>query len=457
MTAPATQTLAEFAVSMQSRELSAEVQAKAAVCLLDAIGLAVKGGTETTAAAVRGLFATSNGENTATVWADGVRLAMLDAILSNGVAAHAHFQDDCDMTSWSHPGSMISPVALGLAEAGGKSLDVALRGLVAGYAALNWLGADEQIGRAVVARGLRASPTLGPVGAAVAGSVALGLDRQQTASSIAIAADMAGGTLEPVKTGADDWRVQNGSAAWRGALAALLGRGGVVGSPTALEGDKGFARAFAGMDAPQRWETPPDEASILTVWEKAFPTLGDNIAVSLAACELSRRVPDTTSITEIVVHQNAEFASYPGTSYRGPYERRAQAMASTAFAVATSLMRGEITAEVYDDGLADPEMLRLVDCLRVVPERDYDYIDGKVDIRHAGKELSAASWDLPRTLLFRDAVQARARFVDIVAPGRDAGQIGALADSVLGDPTVPGTGDLRALLRPLAAAARQSG
>lgn len=457
MTAPATQTLADFAMSMQTKALSPEVRSKAAVCLLDALGLAVKGGSDTTAAAVRGLFATTAGEKGATVWADGARLSILDAILSNGVAAHAHFQDDCDMTSWSHPGSMISPVALGLAEAHGKSLDVALRALVAGYAALNWLGADEQVGRAVVARGLRASPTLGPVGAAVAGSVALGLNRQQTISAIGIAADMAGGTLEPVRTGADDWRVQNGSAAWRGALAALLGRGGVVGSPTALEGDKGFARAFAGIDAPQRWETPPDEASILTVWEKAFPTLGDNIAVSLAACELSRQIPDTSSITDIAVHQNAEFASYPGTSYRGPFERRAQAMASTAFAVATSLIRGEIAAEVYDEGLADAEMLRLIECLRVVPEREYGYVDGRVDVQHGGGELSAASWDLPRTLLFRDAATARSTFLGIVTPGRDAALVASLADAVFGDPATTDTGDLGALMRALSPATRPGG
>ena len=457
MTIPATDTLADFAVSMQTKELSPEVRTKAAVCLLDALGLGVKGGAELTAATVRGLFSARTGDGCATVWADSASLAMLDAILCNGVATHAHFQDDCDMTSWSHPGSMISPVALGLAEAHGKSLDVALRALVAGYAALNWLGADEQIGRAVVARGLRASPTLGPVGAAVAGSVALGLDRQQTASAIGIAADMSGGTLEPVRTGADDWRVQNGSAAWRGALAALLGRGGVVGSPTALEGDKGFARAFAGIEAPERWSTPPDEASILTVWEKAFPTLGDNIAVSLAACEISRQLPGTASITDIVVHQNAEFASYPGTSYRGPFERRAQGMASTAFAVATALMRGEITAEVYDESLADPEMLRLVDCLRVVPEPDYEYVQGKVDVRYGGRELSAASWDLPRTLLFRDAEQARSTFLSIVVPGRDAQQVGVLADTVLGGSVGTDVADLRALLRPLAPVAKQQG
>jgi 2-methylcitrate dehydratase PrpD len=452
VTAPATRILAEFAVRMQTKRLAPEVQTKAAVCLLDALGLAVKGGTENTAAATRALFSENAQANTATVWADGAALSMLDAILCNGVAAHAHFQDDCDMTSWSHPGSMISPVALGLAEAHGASLDTALRGLVAGYAALNWLGAEEQIGRAVVARGLRASPTLGPVGAAVAGAVVLGLDVQQTASAIGIASDMAGGTLEPVRTGADDWRVQNGSAAWRGAVAALLARGGVVGSPTALEGDKGFARAFAGTEPPPGWATAPEEATILTVWEKAFPTLGDNIAVSLAACELSSRIDDPSSITEIVVHQNAEFSSYPGTSYRGPFERRAQAMASTAFAVATSLLRGEITAEVYDEALDDPAMLRLVDCLRVQPEPDYDYVDGRVHVRHAGGEISAASWDLPRTLLFRDLAAARETFLGIVSPDRRTEDVAALADTLLGDPTAAGTEDLRALLRRLSSA-----
>ncbi|MDP9429483.1 MAG: MmgE/PrpD family protein [Actinomycetota bacterium] len=450
MTTSPTETLADFAVGMQHAELPQPVWGKAAVSLLDAVGLALEGGGEPTAAATRGLFLDrGRTEDTATVWCDGARLSLLDAVLVNGVCVHAHFQDDCDMTSWSHPGSLITPVAVCVAEWTGGSLEVALRGLVAGYAALTWLGADETVGRAVVSRGLRASPTLGPAAAAVAGSVALGLDASQSRSAIGIAADMSGGTLEPVRSGADDWRIQNGSAAWRGALAALLARGGVLGSLAALEGPRGFAHAFAGLPAPPQWQQPPEASSILGVWEKAFPTLGDNIAVSLAASELSRQLPDTSSVTRIVVHQNAEFASYPGTSFRGPFERRAQAMASTAFAVAVSLLRGGITMDGYDDLLDDAEVARLIGVLTVHPEPGYAYTDGMVEVTCSGRVLSAAARDLPRTLLHRDAEEAR-RVFGRIADGRLVPAAAeSFADAILDQTPEGRSADLKGVLRRL--------
>lgn len=450
MTTSPTQTLADFAVRMQHDDVPAAVWAKAAVCMLDALGLALAGGSETTAAATRQIFSDrGRSDDAASVWSDGAQLSVLDAVLVNGVCVHAHFQDDCDMTSWSHPGSLVTPVAICIPEWLGGSLEVALRSIIAGYAALNWLGADETVGRAVVSRGLRASPTLGPVAAAVAGSVALGLDAAQSRSAIGIAADMSGGTLEPVRSGADDWRIQNGSAAWRGALAALLARGGVLGSPAALEGPRGFGQAFAGMPAPPQWQQPPDESSILGVWEKAFPTLGDNVAVSLAASELARQLRDTSSVTRIVVHQNAEFASYPGTSFRGPFERRAQAMASTAFAVATSLVRGGITMDVYDDLLDDPEIARLIDVLTVNPQPEYAYTDGMVEVTCSGSVHRAAARDLPRSLLYRDAEEARKVFGRVAGQRLGQSAAEAFADAML-DPAPGGRStDLKGLLRRL--------
>ncbi|TIP51356.1 MAG: MmgE/PrpD family protein, partial [Mesorhizobium sp.] len=88
-------------------------------------------------------------------------------------------------------------------------------------------------------RGLRTSPTFGTIGAAAAGAVALGLDAAQARSAVAIAAAATGGTLEPVRSGTDEWRIQNGRAAQGGLVAALLASQGVQGAPDALSGPKG--------------------------------------------------------------------------------------------------------------------------------------------------------------------------------------------------------------------------
>mgnify|MGYP001945756799 CR=1 FL=1 len=136
----------------------------------------------------------------ATTWGGGWRTGVRDAVLHNGVGVHGRFQDDTDMVAWAHP----SPVALTLTEHADGSVDRACRALLGGYAALTWLGATEHVSRAVVERGFRAGPTLGVVTAAVTGSIALGLDQEATRNAIGIAADSAGGTLEPVRAGAED-------------------------------------------------------------------------------------------------------------------------------------------------------------------------------------------------------------------------------------------------------------
>src|SRR5690606_11793276 len=50
---------------------------------------------------------------------------------------------------------LIVPPAVSLGEASGASLDTALRAIIAGYSAMTWLGADGEVGWALVSRGFR--------------------------------------------------------------------------------------------------------------------------------------------------------------------------------------------------------------------------------------------------------------------------------------------------------------
>jgi 2-methylcitrate dehydratase PrpD len=241
----------------------------------------------------------------------------------------------------------------------------------------------------------------------------LELSPEQAGHAVAIAAASAGGVIETVRSGSSDWRFQNGSAAWRGAMAALLAREGVDGAPEVFESDRGFVRAFAGLDElPVEMSSQPVPDSICTVWAKPYPTLGDNVAVASAASRLVQRSTfDRRDITAISVHQNAEFAAYPGTAYRGPYVKPTQAIASTAFAVAASLVRGSVTFDLYSNALDDPEILSLIDKLTVFPEHGYGYLDGRVVVETGdGGAFSADTSQIPREFFYRDRRTATAAF-----------------------------------------------
>ncbi len=409
--------LAAFVASRNQTKLPDDLSLRAAIALLDAFGLALAARGDTTFEAFVDLAKELAHPNEGcTIWGRSQYVSLLDGVTANGIAVHARFQDDCDMTSWAHPGSLIVPPAVSLGELMNADIATVFQAIVCGYAVVSWLGGEEIVSRKVVGRGFRASPVFGSIGAAAAASVILELDEQQSLNALAIAADTMGGVLEPVGAGADDWRVQNGTAAHRGVLAALLAQRGVVGAPMALEGKSGLLHAFAGLEVvPSVWERDPDSRSILNVWAKPYPTLGDNVAVVAAALALRDGGLDVDAIESVEVHQNAHFASYPGTSYRGPYIRPAQATASTAFAVAATLLYGSLKYEIYSTRLNDPQINDLIQRLKVVPEENFSYIDGMVEILLAdGSKVRQAAAALPRSLFYRDRTSAVEAFTSLL-------------------------------------------
>ena len=401
----ATARLGAFVAGCTTGVIPRGVAEAAAIRLLDAIGLAIVARDERTFRAMRALVAPlAQGPAVARIWTDGTPASVSEAVTANAIAVHAQFHDDCDMASWTHPGSLIVPAAVGAGEATKASLDRVLRAVAAGYATIAWLGAKERVARALIERGIRTSPTLGTIAAAAASAVALGLDETQATHAIGMATSITGGVLEPVRAGSDEWRVQNAHAARGGLLAAQLAQRGVLGAAAGLEGPKGFARSLAGLaDTPLEWREPPRLEAIFEAWAKPWATLGDNVAAVAAARLLYEQKVNIAGVRRIGVRIWRHFAEYPGTSYRGPYERTTQALASTAFAVAAMLTYGRLDYALSLDHRDDPRILRLVERITVEPEADGTPYDATVEIELAdGSTVRRTARESPRTLLFHD-------------------------------------------------------
>jgi 2-methylcitrate dehydratase PrpD len=407
---PAGQILGDYIASFATIRLDPDIREKALICLLDTLGLSLSAATEpTTQAALALSYPLKSGG--ATAWASGARLAASEAAFANGVAAHAHFQDDTDHDSWTHPGSLVPPAVVALGERQGASLNAVLSAIVAGYSVINWLGRGEVVARELIGRGFRTSPTLGTIGAAAGSAALLGLNAGQAGSAVSIAASTTGGTLEPVRSGSDEWRVQNGRAAQGGLVAACLAGSGVTGAPQALDGPKGFLAALAGLDAtPDVWATPPDPAIMRTIMAKPYATLGDNMPAAMAAQKLHKEGVDPAAVEAIEVTLWKPYTDYPGTNYKGPYERLVQTQASTAFAVGTMLSRGDITYEMGNSLRKDPVILDFVAKTTVAPDAVGGALDSRVTLTMKdGSRREAHSSEMPRELIF----QTRARSLDV--------------------------------------------
>lgn len=406
--------LGAFAARCATDDFSKEIRDNAAFCLLDAFGLGLLARQEPTVAAISDLAPDCSAQNgTARLWTDGRRTGVATATEVNAAAVHGHFHDDSDYSSWSHPGSLIVPPAFSVAEASGADLDMVLRGIIAGYAAVDWLGAKEEVARNLISRGVRTSPTLGRIGAAVAAATVLKLDPGQAGNAVGIATSLAGGLLEPVRVGSDEWRLQNADAARGGATAALFAKRGVLGAASALEGPKGFLSAYAAMSAPpESWAHEPAPDAVVRAVAKPYATLGDNMSAAIAAQIMHDDGIDHRQISALRVTLWRPYSEYPGTGFRGPFDRTAQAMASTVFAVGAMLSKGRLDYAVNQKLREDSDILRLAKITEIEP----DDIGGPEDTLieatlFDGTKVRSHSRSAPRSLLYHDRGYAQDLFV----------------------------------------------
>ena len=382
----------------------AGVRDRARVLLADALSLALAADTVPGASA---LFELGVGSGDHLAWYGGRGLGAADAAQANAAAVCARFQDDTEMSSWSHPASFVVPAAVAAGIEAGASYGEVLDGLVAGYALTVWLGGGGQVALGMMRSGRRPSPNFGPAGACAAASRALGLDAEQTRNAVSGALLVGRGSLHSVGSGGEDWRLHNPGAARDGLVYALAARAGMTSGPGALEARHGYLAMFAGIEqVPDELRKPPAAEMILDVWHKALPTLGDNMAVALAARELHRRGVDGAALGHVTVHMNEHFANFPGTQTRPPYRSLTSALSSVRFVTAQLLLRGTLDFEDYARR-DDPEVCALADRIDVVADPQLDFTDARIDVSTPDGDQSCVAADLPRTLFYRDADEQR--------------------------------------------------
>ena len=166
------------------------------------------------------------------------------AALVNGTAAHSIEFDDTHDESLNHPGAVVIPAAMAIAEALDRDGRAFLVAVVAGYEAQCRIGIP--FGAILVERGFHPTATCGVFGAAAAAAHLLRLDAAMTASAFGTAGSMSSGVMQfsedPLGTMVK--RLHAGLPAERGVLAAQLASVGFRGPAGAIEGRYGFANVF---------------------------------------------------------------------------------------------------------------------------------------------------------------------------------------------------------------------
>jgi 2-methylcitrate dehydratase PrpD len=268
-------------------------------------------------------------------------------------------REDMHTDSVSHLGVVIFPALLALAQRTSATGNALILAAVCGYET----GAS--VGRALVdqefARLFRPTGFTGPIGAAVAGSVLLGLSEDATVSAVGLAANTVGGFNEWPYCGGDEMFFHVGFAARNGVTAVELAELGAFASETALDGRAGL---FAAMNRSERasaavpFSTGPLE--IMSVYHKPAPAC--NYAQTACQAALALAVEDrvqSRNIVGIQIKCSAAAVAYPGCSSAGPFDRILQAKMSIPYCVAATLATGRIEEANYRL-LRDREVKRLV-------------------------------------------------------------------------------------------------
>lgn len=305
-----------------------------------------------------------------TVLGSSQKHAAETAALLNGGLSHIMEMDDLDRGSVVHPGAVVIPAALAVAQREGASGQDFLGAVVAGYEVAI------RIGEAASKRHyfyFHNTATCGVFGATAAAGWVLGLTAGQLVWALGNAGTMAAGLWQFNADGDMSKHLHAGRAAANGVLAADLARHGFTGARRILEGERGFFAATAPDADPARVtvslnsHSPQFKISGVSIKPHAscrhtHPAI--DAALSLRpqlAGRAIREVQLDTYQAAIDLCRNPS----PDTPYAAKF--------SLPYCVATALLRGEVGLESFaEETIADPAVADLMPRILIRPNPEFE-------------------------------------------------------------------------------------
>jgi 2-methylcitrate dehydratase PrpD len=363
--------------------------------------------------------------------------------MANGTAIHGFELDDLHSGSGLHPGAVVVPAVIAVAESRGATGAAALASIVAGYEIAARLGIAG--GVTPSQRGFHTTGIVGSVASAAAVANLLALDVDATSDALAIGAAQSSG-LACARRGAMTKRFHAGHAAQAGVIAGLLAERGFSGSNDVVEAPfGGYLSTFSeGMELAAltdglgtRWETGAVGFKLYAACANAH-TMIDG---------LDKLMRDGLR-AETLVHLRVGMTQLSFKDVAWPYKPSnvAAAQMNGFYAAAVKLLDGDAFIDQYrEERIADPRILEIIARISIVHDAELDA--GGIGKRHAS--WIAASLSDGRVLntyteqrrgsrqhpLTREEITIK--FRKIVATGRNKSAVPELEHLVLGLDRLP--------------------
>lgn len=174
------------------------------------------------------------------------RVRSEQAAFYNTVTGSVSSRNDISKKGSCHPGAIVVPVVLALAEEYPCSGIQMLEAVVCGYETMIRLGVA--LKKAGINPSFRSTALVAPFGAAFAAAKIMGLNEEQTCSAASLACHSAGGVNNWAIEGTGEDVFQNAWGARNGIEACRLAAAGIQASRSVLEGSNGLLSAFGAQE-----------------------------------------------------------------------------------------------------------------------------------------------------------------------------------------------------------------
>jgi 2-methylcitrate dehydratase PrpD len=448
-------TLAGFAANLAYEDVPSHVVRRAEDLLLDwaASALAGKGArpVETIAR-----FARRMGPETgpAEVLIARRSTSPLFAALVNAASSHVAEQDDVHNGSVFHPGTVVFPPALAVAQALGCSGRDLLTAVVAGYEVGIRVG--EFLGRSHY-KVFHTTGTAGTVAAAAAAGRLLGLPAAAMRHAFGSAGTQAAGLWEFLRDAADSKQLHTAKAAADGLLAAYLAQDGFTGARRIFEGPQGMAAGMSRDADParlvdrlgERWALAETSFKFHASCRHTHPA-ADALLQVVVAHDLA---PGAIARVTARVHQAALDVLGPVTDPATVHQ--AKFSMGTVLALIAAFRQAGLAE--FEHRFRDPAVVALRGRVAMVldPEVDAAYPRrwiGKVDVETVDGRVISGRVDEPKgdpgNTLSRAELEAKAQRLAAFSGAASAAEVRALAATAFGIAAAPRVGRLLGAARP---------
>lgn len=237
--------LSKFIVDLDYEDIPKIAIDKAKLCFLDFLGVSNRGfhekNVQIAIKTINELYGYNNGEKSSIIGEGYSSIASAGFI--NGISAHALDLDDGHRFAQLHPGCVVFPTALAIAEAnnvGGKEF---IEAVICGYEVAIVIGTLANPYHRN--QGFHSTGTIGVFGATATASKLLQLDLGRTINALGLCGTLGSGLLEVDHQGTMGKQIHAGKAAYNGILSGYLAKNGFTGAESIIDGDEGFLKAMS--------------------------------------------------------------------------------------------------------------------------------------------------------------------------------------------------------------------